>query len=301
MIAYFIGHIVMDTVEWKGKIKENIGGTVVYGALVASKLGVKPYIVSKVGKDFPTEYLDFLKNNGVLIDNIKFIEGKPTTRFKLIYDRQGNRKLKLISKCEDINLEDIPCDKNSIYILGPVIGEVPIKAFDLLRDTSSYIASDIQGFIRKNSEKGIYLEPSDSALRVIRYSSVVHLEYEEAKVITREQKIERILQKILEIEHKVILLTMGEKGAYIINENEVYFVPAIKPEKVVDLTGTGDVFTTTFAIEYFKQGKVIEAAALSAAAASYLVEEPGISGIREKEHLFKRAIGILDKIKKIYI
>ena len=47
---------------------------------------------------------------------------------------------------------------------------------------------------------------------------------------------------------KNIVITLGEKGVYFSNENEEYFIDALKlKDQVVDTTGAGDAFNGAFA------------------------------------------------------
>ena len=48
---------------------------------------------------------------------------------------------------------------------------------------------------------------------------------------------------------KNIIITMGEKGVYFANNNEEYFIDALKlKDHVVDTTGAGDAFNGAFAV-----------------------------------------------------
>ncbi|MCC6004602.1 MAG: PfkB family carbohydrate kinase, partial [Thermofilum sp.] len=84
----------------------------------------------------------------------------------------------------------------------------------------------------------------------------------------------------------------------IATKQKAFFVPSI-PTRVVDRTGAGDVFTTVFAIEYQRTGDVREASAYATAAVSFLIEKPGLDGLRDRWEVRKRAEKLMEKIKEL--
>ena len=54
---------------------------------------------------------------------------------------------------------------------------------------------------------------------------------------------------------KNIIITLGERGVYFANENEEYFIDALKlKDQVVDTTGAGDAFNGAFAVALANDG-----------------------------------------------
>jgi hypothetical protein len=54
-----------------------------------------------------------------------------------------------------------------------------------------------------------------------------------------------------------------------------------------------------FSIEYLNSGDAREAAAYAAAAVSYLIEKPGVNGLRERWELTRRVERVLAGIKEL--
>ena len=68
------------------------------------------------------------------------------------------------------------------------------------------------------------------------------------KIIT-EQDVKIAGREFLKKGVKNIIITMGEKGVYFANNNEEYFIDALKlKDHVVDTTGAGDAFNGAFAV-----------------------------------------------------
>jgi sugar/nucleoside kinase (ribokinase family) len=85
---------------------------------------------------------------------------------------------------------------------------------------------------------------------------------------------------------KVVELTLGENGSIIVGK-EIHIIPAYKTT-VVDKTGSGDVFSTTFAIKYFETKDELESGLFASAAASFVVEDFGTRNIVGRERVMKR-------------
>ena len=299
MDATFIGHISVDMVTRGGEMRKAMGGTVVYGSVAATKHGYKSSIISKVGRDFPDEYLIYLSRLGIDISGIK-VSNKPTTKFKLVYEN-SERKLYLLSKCEDISSFDLTSRfiEGHVVLIGPLIGEISLDAIKYISTKAELAALDIQGFVRKvNPDKSITLQPMENALTAIGLVDIVHAELSEAETLVGTNNPEKAGKNLIEAGTKIALVTMGENGAYIVTREESFYVPAAKPSRVVDLTGSGDVFTTVFTLEYHKTRNLKRAAAMAAAAVSFLIEKEGISGLRPRWQIRRRAEYILRELQQ---
>jgi ribokinase len=67
--------------------------------------------------------------------------------------------------------------------------------------------------------------------------------------ITTEEDIKIAGREFLKKGVKNIIITLGERGVYFANENEEYFIDALKlKDQVVDTTGAGDAFNGAFAV-----------------------------------------------------
>ena len=300
MEAAFIGHMVIDTVVKNSEMRKALGGTVVYGALAALKHNVRPIVISKVGTDFPDEYLMFLSRLGVDIAGVR-ISDKPSTRFKLVYKGE-ERKLYLMARCENITSFDIKPQsvENKPVIVGAVIGEITKDALQYVAEKSSILAIDVQGFIRQVGEKGeVTLVPSERAAEAISLADVVHAELYEAKAMLGIDDPVKAGKALIELGASIALVTEGVKGGYVVTKERVLRVPAASTNRVVDPTGAGDVYTTVFTIEYQKSGDMIHAAAMASAASSFLVEKEGVSGLKPRWQVKRRAEEVLAAIEEI--
>ncbi len=298
MEVFLLGHLVVDTVSHEGRPRKSLGGTVSFGALAALRHQARPHIVSKIGLDFPDEYLISLSRKGVDISHVRVSRSRPTTKFKLVYE-DHERVLYLLARCEDILLGDVPLGEieGSIAVIGSVIGEVPPNVVQAVSEKAALTVSDIQGYIRRVSrDKKIYLTATPEARAVISVSDIVHGEALEARVLYGDLEPRELAWSLVRDGAGIGVVTMGPQGAYIATSQKGYYVPAAPSGPVVDRTGAGDVFTTVFAIEYQRTGDIREAGAYAAAAASYLIERPGLEGMKSRWELRGRMREVLEKI-----
>ncbi len=301
MKIFLIVHIVIDTIVRNDETRRAMGGTVIYGAFAGIKHGAQSKIISKIGLDFPDEYLIFLSRSGIDISGIRVKEDSPTTRFKLVY-KNTERTLFLQAKCSDMGINDIPVKdiEGNIAVIGSVIGEVTLPAIEMISKKSLMTVSDVQGYLRRVvNKKRIELEATKDVFKVISLSDIVHAEVYEARVLYGTSDPIELAKKIVEDGATISLITQGENGAYIATKEKVIYVPAAQPNRVVDTTGAGDVFTTVFSIEYQKTRSIESAAALASAAVSYLIERPGIEGLRNRWELTNRANKVKENIRVV--
>ncbi len=295
-----VGHVTIDTIVKGNDMRRSLGGTVVYGSLASLKHGAQPVVYSKIGRDFPDEYLIWLSRMGIDISGIKFCTS-PTTKFKIRYEG-GGRSLFLMSRCDDILPEDIDVERirNKAVIVGPIISEIPLETLRLIAKHGAIIALDIQGYVRKvNEERFIELSSTPIAVAALHYSDVIHAEASEVAALTGVEDPVEGAKRLIDMGAGIILVTLGLKGSYVVTRRRVYFVPSASSRRVVDETGSGDVFVTVFTIEYQKSGDIAEAAAMATAAASFLVEAVGPGGLRSRWEVRRRAASVREHIEEV--
>ncbi|MHA1721538.1 MAG: carbohydrate kinase family protein [Candidatus Baldrarchaeia archaeon] len=295
-----LGHIVMDEIE-RGDLRlRSIGGAATYSTLAAKTYGANTLLVSKIGKDFPEDLLSLLIEKGIDLACVKRVP-IPTTKFKLIY-KNDERVLFLMERCEPILPNDL-CQLSfqaKIFHIGCVINEVPLQTLKQIRSKNKYISLDIQGYVRKIDETGrVKFTEWNEAKHFLKLVNIVHADADEARIITKAETPSESAKILVEMGAEIALITLGEKGSYVGTEKEVLYIPAAKPNKIVDSTGAGDVYTIIFTLEYLASLSVKWAGAVASAAASFIVESPGPTGFSNKDSAYRRAKTLMDHIKEV--
>ena len=103
---------------------------------------------------------------------------------------------------------------------------------------------------------------------------------EEAQEYSGKESLTDCLQFIKK-KCEVVVITDGAHGAYAYDGNEEYFVPSVKPKKIIDTTGAGDSFAGTFFYFYVKNFGIKKSLQMAAKNASSVVECKGAqAGLR---------------------
>ncbi len=295
-----VGHLVIDYVVRHGITRKALGGSAAYCSFALIRYGVIPVIVSKVGQDFPNEYLLFLARNGIDISYVKLTKGRSTS-FKLEYF-DDERRLYILGICEPIFPKDLPSNLNEyIFIhLGSVAREIPLETVEYIANNYKGIVSlDLQGYVRKFVGNNVLYEYNEEAVNVLKYVDIVHADDREASIICKSKEPWNMCLEISNYGPNIVIVSLGRKGAYLSIDNEVYYIPIAKPRVIIDETGAGDVYTAIFVAHYAITKDVFEAISLAASAVSFLVEDKGISGLVTKEKMFERIKEVLDNIKRV--
>lgn len=304
----FCGHFALDKIfRFNQDSMETVGGGVTYGSLALDTYTSDVWIgiVSNLGSlNFKKEFLgEFLERN-INLDGITWSHSK-NTNFVLNYFNHS-RKLTLVSKSPNLNFRNFPLNyisKNpDAILLCTLCNEIDIEYIeDLVKNLkNSYIAIDLQGFIRKIDNSGqISLRYDKNFNKKISYISdlinenlILKGSQEEMSTLSGIKNPIKSIKK-LTMNDSLIITTLGEKGSLIARKGEkIIKIPAFSPNVVVDETGAGDVYMSVFMYEFLKSSKdwesIKNAGYFASAASSFLVEMKGPKGFKLKEKVIKR-------------
>lgn len=289
-----IGHLTIDEIVYDEKVSANMGGVACYASLAARMIGSEVKIVSAIGEDFPEKYLKLLSDKGIDVSEVIRFTGVNTTRFR-IRNIGDQREMWLKNHAPKIRIENVEGD---VIYLGPVAQELYIEDIKRLTSQHDKVCLDPQGILRELDEskrvKLMKVDLSFPGLWMLKTS------IEEGRVITDAIEPQDIVNELHKLA-KIILLTMGKKGAIVSDGSKRFFIPTYKTE-TIDPTGAGDVFGGAFLAEFLKSGEIDWASAVGSAAASIVVEDHGflplLSEGFEKE-AYERAEFIYDQVKRI--
>lgn len=230
-----------------GKFLLTPGGKGANQAVAATRLGGKVTFAMKRGNDlFGNQTVGLLMREGIDTEYVIKDNDLPSGVALIIVDSKGENSIVVASGANsNLNPEDIPqeifdCKKFLILLLQL---EIPIKTVD-------YCA-------REASKCGmtIILNPapaqplSDELLHNVDLITPNETEAETLSGIPiRDKKsVARAAEVIQSKGVKNVIITMGEKGAYVLSKNFTGIVPGIKVN-TVDTTGAGDVFNGALAV-----------------------------------------------------
>jgi len=272
-----VGTVAFDAIETPfGKTDKIIGGAATYISLSSSFFNVSPHVVSVVGEDFPTAFMDQLVARGVNIDGLQVREGEKSFFWSGKYHNDMNTRdtldtqLNVLANFEPILPESY---KNIPFVmLGNLMPSIQLQVLDQLQSKPKLIAMDTMNFWMDTQ--------MDVLLQVLKRVDVLTINDEEARQLSGEYSLVRAAQKIMSMGPRFLVIKKGEHGALLFNEKEVFFAPALPLEDVFDPTGAGDTFAGGF-IGYLAQQRDVSfenmkrAIIHGSAMASFCVEKFG--------------------------
>ncbi|MEM3011682.1 MAG: PfkB family carbohydrate kinase [Candidatus Bathyarchaeia archaeon] len=285
-----VGHFTIDQI-FTPKIahpKPVLGGSPTYVSIAARKMGANVSVISKVGVDFPNEYVRQLTSQGVDLSGLQIVKDAFTTRFVLMYKNES-RKLRLEEKAPTIHAKDIGSINAKAVHVAPVADEITEKAVKKLRTKTKILSLDPQGFTRICDGEGNVLPKKWASKPILENVDIFKASLKEVRLVSGIGNLESAMKKICSYGIKIVIVTLGLKGAKLLLEDRFYNVPACKPRVVKDLTGAGDTFMGAFLAEYVKGKDPVWCAYVGSAAASFVVEDFGPESFGEKEEVYERA------------
>lgn len=162
----------------------------------------------------------------------------------------------------------------STVFAGPLLDELPL-------DCRSWFWCDFaclipQGWFRRIGDDGLVtLEAPDVSCITGPWDLVV-LSEDEARAVEKAGQMDGWKRLA-----RVLAVTRGSRGATVYAEGGHMNVDALKPDRVVDTTGAGDVWSAAFTIRFNETRSITESARYASAAAAICVSRKGLRGVPE--------------------
>jgi sugar/nucleoside kinase (ribokinase family) len=277
MSLLVVGTVAFDAIETPfGKTDKIVGGAASYIALASSYFTKEINLVSVVGDDFPQEFMNTLKGQGVNLDGLQIKQGEKSFFWSGRYHNDMNSRDTLDTQLNVLGDFDpiVPeAYKNCDFLmLGNLMPAVQQKVLSQLSKRPKLIVLDTMNFWMDIAMPEL--------METLKGIDVLTINDSEARQLSGEYSLVKAAQKILAMGPKVLVIKKGEHGALLFNKEEVFFAPALPLEDVFDPTGAGDSFAGGF-IGYLAKTKDISfenmkrAIIFGSAMASFTVEKFG--------------------------
>lgn len=251
-----------------------LGGTALYAAATAARLGVPTALVTRVG---PNERADLTGTCAELGVDLRALDALVTTTFAFRWDETGKRILRLKARAKAIALADIPDDLRAAdaLVLGSIARELSEDL--LLGKTARISVLAAQGLLRTWDADGTVRPATwDRAEQDIRALSAVVLSDEDVSGDTTPVERWSMVAPVV--------LTLAGRGCRIYERGHpTAELPAYPPERMVDTTGAGDTFAAGLAIALGEGRALADACRFANAVASFGLEGPGIAALATRE------------------
>ena len=248
--------------------KTTLGGTGPNIAVSAARLGCPTALCAFVGPDFPAKYMEFMESSGLIMDEVVTLDGEETSTCVIINDRD------LVTRVFFYQGPQGHADRTGVRL--DRMARASANVHFCTGQPSYYISlmEDLRGGRR------IALDPAQEVHRVwnpdlvgqaMPMADVLFCNELEAETICRYLGID----DVLEAGPGLVVRTDGDRGSRAKVGDEVLSIPAVKADRVVDVTGAGDNYRAGFYTALYKGYDVPEALVLAAAVSSFVVAEVG--------------------------
>jgi len=271
-----LGHILNEKIIFPDKtIFPVLGSPAAYSSTCMASLGIKVGIVTKIGKDYPEKLIGVF--NELNIDKEGIIVGEYSSNNELIYDENGDKALKFLTKAEDIKFEDIPKSflRAKIFYICPMDYEIDANTIINLSKLKNIIAVDLGGYGGGTSDTHPVKKDGYEIKELCNYFDMVKASEEDCCHIFGNSEEKIIANNLLNWGVKICVITLGKKGSFLKTKDIEKYIPPFPTEKVIDRTGAGDCFGAGFLVNYLENKDPIMSAIYGTAVASYIIERSG--------------------------
>lgn len=255
-----------------------LGGSALYGAATAAKLGAAVTLVTRVG---PVEREPLETLCAELGIGLRLLPSPVTTTFGFTYDAQGHRSLWLRAKAAPITRAEVGRAVRAprAVMLASIAGELDDSLFAPWSGAKRVLAA--QGLLRRSQPDGRVVPARWAHARRL-------LPKVDAVVVSEEDGApERSWRP-----YTMVVVTQAERGSLLHRGGATTPVPAFPVPEVIDQTGAGDAFTASLALGLAERLSPIRAATFASAAASFAVEGLGIARLADRPRVRRRLAGL---------
>jgi len=255
-----IGHIARD--EFEGEPTWRLGGTALYAAATAARLGTQTALVTRLG---PNEKAALEERCSQLGIALHALPSSTTTTFAFRYV-EGKRFLRLAARAKSIAPADVPAEwrRARAVVLGSIAHELDRSLFGTTAPRATVLVA--QGYLREWSANGaISPRPWEDADEIVPLVS--------AGDLTAPRRWAR---------NGRVYVTLAERGVLVLDRGSETTIAGYHAERVVDPTGAGDAFAAGLAIALADGRPPDECARFANAVASFAVEGVGMESLADR-------------------
>lgn len=276
------GHVVLDHILTVPRLprpdtsvgvldqRRYFGGTAGNLARAAGRLGVRVSLAAFVGPDFPEDYRRALRADGVDLEDLRTVRGHDTPQAWVFSDGRGHqmtvinqgpwnlgRRLPVLRhSVRDVEVVHLGTGRPAYY------AKIAALAEDLDRPLDFDPAQEITYLYDRKSFRSLF--------RKCRYFFGNEHEVAQAMRYMGAHSVRDLLRPV-----EAVIVTRGAKGSAVVTSGGKVAVPAVRPRRIVEITGAGDAYRAGFYAGLSRGYDLRRCALLGAAVASFVVEEKG--------------------------
>lgn len=234
---------IAEDTDNTAEIHATLGGSATNFAVWGSSLGLETFLMARVGKGESAKFTKQLADKGVRA-YLQEDKELPTGRIVVLSD--GERRTFYTDRGANAKLEVhlIPTEAlgDVLFISGYTVLSIGTEGTQKLIQLAQSHGMTV--FVDPGSESFIEDYGAKYFLEAIEGADVLLPNLAEARLLSGEQS-PAAAADWLNRKFKLVVVTMGDQGAYVRNATTAEQVPAKRVE-VVDTTGAGDAFAAMF-------------------------------------------------------
>ncbi|MEM9665822.1 MAG: PfkB family carbohydrate kinase [Bacteroidota bacterium] len=238
-----VGTVALDSIETPFGARDGVlGGSATYLTMAARYFVDEVGLVAVVGRDFPTPYMERLRDSGVDLLGLTTDEDGDTFAWKGRYRYDLNDRDTLATDLNVLATFDpvLPpaYQKARIVCLGNLDPAIQQRVLDQV-EAPEFVILDTMNF---------WIDHTPEALvEALGRVDCLIINDAEARQLADEPNLIRAASQIRAMGPDVLVIKKGEHGALLFTEETVFSAPAYPLEDIEDPTGAGDTFAGGFA------------------------------------------------------
>ncbi len=252
IVAKIERHPIEDDEIFVPNLQIMSGGAAANTAYACKLIGLKTAFIGKIGykDEFGNKIIKDFEEISLNTTLIKYSREQATGLAYVAIDRSGDRRIYAYSgaanllSSNDINSEEIL--KAKIIFLSSLQNLAPfVKAAKIAKEHKIPIILNPGMLVIEQGYSKIQGLLSDIDILIISEREFLYL----FQVVDNKLKRHLINEKVsslFKLGIRIIIITTGKKGAWLINSKRAELIEPIKVEKIIDTTGAGDAFSAGF-------------------------------------------------------
>ena len=249
--VWVTGNAVVDLIpDGETRYLKCPGGAPANVAVAISRLGGDTAFFGRAGQDPLGRFMkQTLTDEKVNTDDMLLDEAQRTSTVIVDLDDDGERSFTFMVKPsadQFFSIEDIPkftygqwMHSCSIALANEPSRSATLEAMQRMKSAGGYISFD------PNLREEVWAEPSqikEVVMSAVELADVVKLSEEELTFLTGTETLDSALDELNAAPNKLIIVTLGARGALAVYNGERRLIEGTKVEQVIDTTGAGDAF-----------------------------------------------------------
>ncbi|HYM40729.1 MAG TPA: carbohydrate kinase family protein [Thermoplasmata archaeon] len=276
------GHVVLDHIVSVPRLPKPdtsieildrsryFGGTAGNLARATARLGTRVSLASFVGADFPKDYRSALAKDGVDLRDLREVPGYPTPTAWVFSDPRG-QQMTVIDQGPWRIAPRMPVLRHSVRDVDLVhVGtgrpEYYAKVMRAAQEADRPIAFDPAQELRYVYDRRRFR----ALFRMATYFFGNEAEVAQAMRFVGATSVVDLLRTA-----EAVVVTRGAKGSAVITRDGRFRIPAVRPRRIVDVTGAGDAYRAGFYAGLARGYDLRHCGILGSAVASFTLEEKG--------------------------